>query len=167
MNDVARLTERIRKLRIDQGLDPDPKPVPRFVSTPLALAIIGRLKPFTAIVVKYARLLAESEVTRIDTDKLSRYVECANLLRYAEEKFYSVPGLGVRLSLGVINRVNNAIDEDKLDTLDINAQVRRLHIALKWLTSRDTLKKAKVFSDEETFQAVIADVKKRIEEETE
>lgn len=167
MNDVARLTERLRQIRIDQGLDPDPKPVPKLVSTPLALAIIGRFKPLTAIMVKYARILAEGEVTRIDTDRLSQYVEYANLLRYAEEKFYSAPGLGVRLSLGVINRVNNAIDEDTLDTLDVNAQVRRLHIALNWLTRRDTLKKVGAFSEEETFQAAIADVKKRIEGETE
>ncbi|URJ43970.1 hypothetical protein MF628_003634 [Paenibacillus polymyxa] len=167
MNDVARLTERIRKLRIDQGLGPYPKPIPKLVSTPLALDIIDRLKPFTAIVVKYARILASGEVTRIDTDRLSQYVEYAKLLKHAEGELYGVPGFGVKLSLGVINRVNNAIDEDKLDTLDINAQVRSLHIALKWLTSRDTMKKAEVFSDEETFQAAIADVKKRIEEETE
>ncbi|MBE0335583.1 hypothetical protein [Paenibacillus sp. 23TSA30-6] len=166
MNDVARLTERIRKLRIEQGLDQYPKLVPKFVSTPLAWSIIGRLKPFTAIVVKYARLLAEGEVTRIDTDRLSQYVEYAKLLKHAEEELYGVPGWGVRLSLGVINRVNNAVDEDKLDTLDINAQVRSLHIALKWLTSRDTMKKVGAFSDEETFQSAIADVKKRIEEET-
>jgi hypothetical protein len=167
LNDVARLTKRIRRLRIEQGLDPYPKPVPKFVSTPLALAIIDRLKPFTAIVVKYARILASGEVTRIDTDKLSLYVEYANLLRYAEENFYGVPSLDVRLSLGVINRVNSAIDEDKLDTLDINAQVRSLHIALKWLTSSDTVKKVGAFSDEEMFQAAITDVKKRIEEESE
>ncbi|MGQ3479169.1 hypothetical protein [Paenibacillus sp. TY11] len=167
MIDVARLTERLRQIRIDQGLDPYPKPVPKFVSTPLALAIIGRLKPFTAIVVKYARILAEGEVSRIDTDRLSQYVEYARLLKHAEERLCGVPGLGVELSLGVINRVNNAIDEDKLDTLDVNAQVRSLHIALKWLTSRDTMKKAGAFSDEETFQAAIADVRKRIEEESE
>ncbi|WP_342415358.1 hypothetical protein NST83_19625 [Paenibacillus sp. FSL R10-2782] len=167
MNGVTRLTECIRKLRIEQGLDAYPKPVPKFVSTPLALAIIGRLKPFTAIVVKYARILAEGEVSRIDTDRLSQYVEYARLLKHAEERHCGVPGLGVELSLGVINRVNNAIDEDKLDTLDINTQVRSLHIALNWLTSRDTMKKAEAFSDEETFQAAIADVKKRIEGETE
>ncbi len=167
LNGVTRLTECIRKFRIEQGLDPYPKPLSELVSTPLALAIIGRLKPFTAILVKYARLLAEGEVTRIDTDRLSQYVEYAKLLKYAEEKLYGVPGLGVRLSLGVINRVNNAIDEDKLDTLDINAQVRSLHIALKWLTNRDTMKKGVTFSGEETFQVAIADVRKRIEEESE
>lgn len=137
--DIVDLTERIRTIRIEQGLTPDPLPRPKVVGITLSLALVERLQPFNAIAIKYASILAQGEVTRIDTDRLSDYEKYAQLLHYSTGTFCAVHSLGARWAFQVIRRVNEAIDNGTTDMLDVTRAMREMHYCIGFMTKDDGL----------------------------
>lgn len=169
--DIVGLTERIRQIRIDQGLPLDPKPEPKVVSIPLSLAIIERSETFKAIAIKYAKVLAEGTAPRIATDKLAQYEEWGRLLSYSKGFWCGWYGTGVRGLIGVIKRVNQAIDDED-EILDVMATMRRVHFFISSCITRESTRidaydyhretgvypnaeKERLLSDPAAFQAAI------------
>lgn len=155
--DIAGLTERIRQIRIDQGHPPDLIPSPEVVSIPLSLAIIERSEPFKAIAIKYAKVLAEGTAPRVDTDKLAQYEEWGRLLSYSKGFWCRWYGTGIRGLIGVIKRVNQAIDDED-ESLDVMATMRRVHFFLSSCITRDSIRNDAYDYHRET--GVTADVEK-------
>ncbi|WP_199925471.1 hypothetical protein [Paenibacillus bouchesdurhonensis] len=137
--DTAALTERLRQIRIEQGLSPDPPERKRCVEMPLSLALVERLQPFRAIAVKYASILAAGQVTRIDTDKLAEYAEIAGLLAHSVGFFSGIHALGASATLDMMNHINGMIDAGKSDEINISDEMRKLHIYIGWFTKDDGL----------------------------
>lgn len=170
-HELEELAERIRQIRIDQGLPLDTKPEPKVVSIPLSLAIIERSEPFKAIAIQYAKILAEGTAPRIDTDKLAQYEEWGRLLSYSQGFWCGWYGTGVRGLIGVIKRVNQAIDAED-ESLDVTATMRRVHFFISSCITRESIRndaydyqresgvsadveKERLLSDPEAFQAAI------------
>lgn len=138
-NDIADLTEKIRQVRIEQGLSPEVLPRPQIIGITLSLALVERLQPFNAIAIKYAAILAQGEVTRIDTDRLREYEDYAQLLHYSKGTFCAVHSLGARWAFQVIRSVNEAIDAGTTDMLDVNKAMRDMHFCIGFMTKNDGL----------------------------
>lgn len=165
------LIERLREIRVEQGLPPDTLPRPEVVSIPLSLALIERMKPFETIVIKYAAILAEGRTVRIDTDKLAQYAEYQRLLSYSKGTWCGWYSVGACMALQMIDHVNRAIDSGEEARLDVSDAMRRVHWAIKFM-KRDTIRndeydyhdetgvypkaeKERLLSDPDAFQAAI------------
>lgn len=133
------LLEHFRQMRIDEGLPPDPEPRPEVVSVPLSLALIERMKPFEAIVIKYTKVLAEGTAPRVDTDKLTQYEEWARLLSYSRGRWCSWYGSGAIGMLHQIERVNQAIEAED-ESLDVVAEMRHAHFIIDCFLKRDSIR---------------------------
>lgn len=131
---IAELTERLRQIRIEQGLPPEAKPRPRVIDIPLSLALVERLQPFRAIAIKYASILAAGQVTRIDTDKLAEYEGLARLLRCSVGFWCGMHALGAGSALAIMKHLNTMIDEGKAGEINISDEMRKLHIFIGWMT---------------------------------
>ncbi|WP_223068109.1 hypothetical protein [Paenibacillus caui] len=136
-SDIAQLTERLRQIRIEQGLPPEPLPRPQIVELPLAGALIKRLEPFKAIAVKLASILAQGHVTRVDVSKLEQYREYERLLYYSHGLRGAHYATGVRIVFGEIKRINCAIDEGKTADFDVNGTMRRIHFAISTFLNKE------------------------------
>lgn len=111
--DIDRLSEQVRQWRIERGLSPEPKRIEPFVEVPLSMAIMDRMQPFVRIAIKYAALLADGVIHRIDTGKFAEYREYAELLNFSRGFWCRYAGaLGVYTMLNVMDAVNEASDED-------------------------------------------------------
>ncbi|WP_418039181.1 hypothetical protein [Paenibacillus xylanilyticus] len=132
--DIAHLAEKLRQVRIEQGRNPDPEPRPKVVDIPLSRALVDRLQPFKVIAVKYAGVLASGQVTSIDVSKLVKYKEAAKVLHYSKGFWCGIHALGAESFLQIINRINEAIDNDKTDELDINGLMRKVHFSIGLMT---------------------------------
>lgn len=178
-SDIADLTERIRQIRVEQGLPPDPLPRPKAVSIPLSLALIERLEPFKAIVIKLASILAQGRVTRIDTGKLAQYEEYARLLRYSRGDWCAIHAMGAQGAFSIIERMNHAIDSGDTEDFDVNDAMRRLHYCVGYMTENSALvndeydyfreagvypraEKERLLSDPAAFQVAIDEVMAQI-----
>ncbi len=133
--DIAGLTERLRQIRIEKGLPPDPLPLPQIVDLPLAGALIERLKSFKPIAVKYAAILAEERLTWVDVSKLEHYARYARILGYSKGLFGGFYASGVRMMFNLMEHVNRAIDEGKTEDFSTRTAVWRAHIALSLIKS--------------------------------
>lgn len=136
---IAELTERLRQIRIEKGLPTEAKPRPKTVGIPLSLALVERLQPFRAIVIKYASILAAGQVTRIETEKLAEYEEMAKLLGHSVGSWCGIHALGARSSLAIMNYLNAMIDEGRASEINISDEMRKLYIAIGWMTKDDGL----------------------------
>ncbi|WP_427052368.1 hypothetical protein [Paenibacillus sp. TC-CSREp1] len=165
--DIARLDEKLRQIRIDNGRNPNPKPRPKIVDIPLSVALIDRLQPLKVIAVKYAAVLAAGQITRIDVSKLAKYEEAAKILRYSMGFWCGLHALGAGAFLQIIRRVNEAIDTGKTDELDINGLMRKVHFSIGLMTKDSALsyeiRGAAVIAEEDVDTA-IADVLPEINE---
>lgn len=165
--DIARLDEKLRQIRIDNGRNPDPKPRPKIVDIPLSMALVDRLQPLKVIAVKYAALLAAGQITRIDVSKLAKYEEAAKVLRYSTGFWCGLHALGAGGFLQIIRRVNEAIDTGKTDELDINGLMRKVHFSIGLMTKDSALsyeiRGAAVIAEDDVDTA-IADVLPEINE---
>lgn len=132
--DIAQLTERVRAIRIEQGLPADPLPRPEVVDLPLSLALIDRLQPFRAIAVKLATILAQGQTARIDTGKLEKYAEYGRFLNYSRGFWCRIHSTGAHGALSVINRMNSAIDSGQVADFDVNKAMRDMHFCIEWMT---------------------------------
>ncbi|MEK5420161.1 hypothetical protein [Paenibacillus sp. FSL L8-0708] len=132
--DIAQLTERVRAIRIEQGLSVDPLPRPRVVDIPLSLALIDRLQPFRAIAVKLASILAQGQTARIDTSRLEKYAEYGRLLSCSRGTFSAFHSWGVQGAFSIIERMNSAIDNGEVADFDTNDAMRRIHYAIGYMT---------------------------------
>ncbi|OMD44299.1 hypothetical protein [Paenibacillus odorifer] len=132
--DIADLTERVRAIRVEKGLPADPLPRPRSVDIPLSLALIDRLQPFKAIVVKLATILAQGQTARIDTGKLEKYAEYGRLLAYSRGTWSFLHSWGVHGAFSIIERMNSAIDNGQEADFDTNDAMRRIHYAIGYMT---------------------------------
>lgn len=137
--DIADLTERLREIRIEQGLSPEALPRQQIIGITLSLALVERLQPLKAIAIKYASILAQGEVPRIDTDRLKEYEDYAQLLHYSKGTFCAVHSLGARWAFQVIRSVNEAIDAGTTDMLDVNKAMRDMHFCIGFMTKNDGL----------------------------
>ncbi|RAI96860.1 hypothetical protein DET54_106218 [Paenibacillus pabuli] len=159
--DIARLGEKLRQIRIDNGRNPDPQPRPKVVDIPLSMALVDRLQPLKVIAVKYAAVLAAGQITRIDVSKLAKYEEAAKVLRYSTGFWCGLHALGAGAFLQIINRVNEAIDNGKTDELDINGLMRKVHFSIGLMTKDSALsyeiRGAAVIAEEDVDTA-IADI---------
>lgn len=108
--DIEELTERIRAIRIEQGLPPEPPKIKKFIGETLSFALVEEILPFRAIFVKYARLIAEGARPAIDTSKLARFDEIAHLLAASEVENVRDFARGVRSGLAAIERINRGED---------------------------------------------------------
>ncbi|CDN43477.1 hypothetical protein [Paenibacillus sp. P22] len=169
--DIADLKERLRQHRIESGRNPDPPPRPKFVDVPLSIAMVERLKPFRQIAVKYAAIIADGRAVRVDTDKFAEYERLSELLCFSKGFWSTTMGGFVRNIKNVMNKVNNAIDEDSLEDFDLLAEARKLAIMFRifddirvrdhdgyayYAENRDILRfdeTNRMCSDEEAYQA--------------
>ncbi|GIP21066.1 hypothetical protein [Paenibacillus sp. J22TS3] len=133
---IADLTERLRQIRIENGLPPDAPKRERSVDIPLSLALVDRLHRFEVIAIKYTSLMAQGHAQRIDLSKLEEYAETAKLLGRSKGFFFTMIGLGVRGILDTMRHVNKTLEEGP-DSLDINECMRRLHWAIELLRDRN------------------------------
>ena len=158
--DIARLDEKLRQIRIDNGRNPDPKPRPKIVDIPLSMALVDRLQPLKVIAVKYAAVLAADQITRIDLSKLAKYEEAAKVLRYSTGFWCGLHALGADSFLQTIKRVNEAIDTGKTDELDINGLMRKVHFSIGLMTKDSALsyeiKGAEVIAEDDVDTAIAA-----------
>ncbi|WP_339167142.1 hypothetical protein MKX75_23905 [Paenibacillus sp. FSL R5-0341] len=156
--DIARLDEKLRQIRIDNGRNLDPKPRPKIVDIPLSMALVDRLQPLKVIAVKYAAVLAADQITRIDLSKLAKYEEAAKVLRYSTGFWCSIHALGAGSFLRIIKRVNEAIDTGKTDELDINGLMRKVHFSIGLMTKDSALayeiKGAAVMAEDAVYIAI-------------
>ncbi|NJJ38393.1 hypothetical protein [Paenibacillus apii] len=132
--DIAELTERLRQIRIEKGLPADTLPRPKVVSIPLSLALIDRMEPFKAIVIKLASILAQGQTTRIDTGKLKSYAEYVRLLSYSRGFWCTIYATGAQGAFSIIEQMNSVIDSGQLDDFDVNDAMRHLHYAIGYMT---------------------------------
>ncbi|AKG35639.1 hypothetical protein [Paenibacillus durus] len=132
-SDIAELTERIRQIRIEQGLPTDPLPRPEVVEPQVAAAIVHRLAPFKAIAVKLAAILAQGQLPRIDVSKLEKYREYGRMLNYSYGMFAPFYASGVHSVFCELERINAAIDEGQTADFDVNSAMRRLHFDISAL----------------------------------
>ncbi|XID95783.1 hypothetical protein ACF3MZ_15200 [Paenibacillaceae bacterium WGS1546] len=133
MNDpLARMREKTRRSRIERGLPPDPPERSYFVDEELTRELVERIKPFYAIAVRYASLLSQGQVVRVDTGKIAEYKRLASLLRRSTN--YWCRGIGgVIISfIDMIGRFN----EGDPDTLDIPHKTRILNLMLKFMDTK-------------------------------
>ncbi|MEK4115617.1 hypothetical protein NST44_05365 [Paenibacillus sp. FSL W8-0919] len=130
---IDELTERLRQIRIEQGLPPEAKPRPKVVDIALSHAIIERLEPFKAIVIRYASLLAQGQFTRIDVEKLTKYEGYFHLLGKSKGFFSAMYGWGAYSALEAIKRINDAIDSGSTDTVSPTEEVRNLHYCIGFM----------------------------------
>ncbi|GGG08713.1 hypothetical protein [Paenibacillus aceti] len=137
--DIAALTERLRQIRIEQGLTPDPPEREDFVDIPLSLALVERLQPFRAIAVKYASILAAGQVTRIDTGKLGEYVEAVRLLDHSVGFFCGVHALGAGAVLDTMKHITEMIDAGRTEEINVSDEMRKIRIYIEWMTKDDSL----------------------------
>ncbi|OZQ66556.1 hypothetical protein [Paenibacillus odorifer] len=141
--DIAQLTERLRAIRVEKGLSADPLPRPRVVEIPLSFALIDRLQPFKAIVVKLATILAQGQTARIDTGKLEKYAEYGRLLAYSRGTWSFFHSWGVHGAFSIIERMNSAIDSGQVADFDTNDAMRRIHYAIGYMTKDSGLENDK------------------------
>lgn len=151
---IADLTERLRAVRIEQGLPEEPPERVEFVDIPLSLVLIDRLQTFRAIIVKYASVLASGEVTRIDTNKLTEYTQMGRLLSHSKGFFSGLHSIGITGALSIINRVNEAIDTGKTEDLDINGAMRQLHFCVGFMTRDDGIRHDGYDYEDETGKSI-------------
>ncbi|GGG15817.1 hypothetical protein [Paenibacillus aceti] len=137
--DIAALTERLRQIRIEQGLTPDPPEREDFVDIPLSLALVERLQPFRAIAVKYASILAAGQVTRIDMDKLVEYEEIAHMLMRSVGFWCGLHGFSAGATLQMMKHINEMIDAGKTDEINTSDEMRKIRIYIGWMTKDDGL----------------------------
>lgn len=131
--DIEDLTRRLRQWRIERGLSPEPKRIEPFVSVPLAMAIMDRMQPFIRIAVKYAALLADGVIHRLDTDKFAEYREYAQLLAFSSATMCRWAGAaGVHFMLQVMDNINECADED----VHLPKVLRRAHLAIEIMRRR-------------------------------
>ncbi|MDU7472099.1 MAG: hypothetical protein E7L01_01880 [Paenibacillus macerans] len=138
--DIAGLTERLRQIRIEKGLPPDPPEREDFVEIPLSLALVERLQPFRAIAVRYASILAAGQVARIDMDKLAEYAEMARVLNRSVGFFCSLHALGANGVLAAMKRINALIDAGRSDEINTNKEMRGVHYCIEWMTKDEGLR---------------------------
>lgn len=173
--DIADLTERLRQIRVDKGLPPDTKPRPKIVDIALSHAIIDRMEPFKAIVIKYASLLAQGKFVPIDTDKLAKYREYADFLRYSTGLISGVYGMGASAALSCMDRINLAIADGTTDMLSATEQARHLHYDIGFMSRDEGMRHEAYeyrqetgespegkYDDEAAFQAALEAVRAQI-----
>lgn len=165
---IADLTERLRQIRVEQGLPAEPRPRPKFVDIPLTMALIDRLEQFKAIVIRYANILAQGQFTRIDIDKLAKYRQYAELLSYSAGFFSGIYGTGARAALACMERINQAIEDGRTDMLSATEEARHLHYDIGFM-SKDTGLRSDAYDyqmktgespddmDEAAFQSALAE----------
>lgn len=171
----ADLTERLRQIRIDKGLPPDPEPRPKIVDIALSHAIIDRMEPFKAIVIKYASLLSQGKFVSIDTDKLAKYREYADFLRYSTGLISGVYGMGASAALSCMDRINQAITDGTADMLSATEQARHLHYDIGFMSRDEGMRHEAYeyrqatgespegkYDDEAAFQAALEAVRAQI-----
>lgn len=180
--DIAGLTERLRQIRIEKGLPPDPPEREDFVEIPLSLALVERLQPFRAIAVRYASILAAGHVARIDTDKLAEYAEMARLLDFSKGFWCRLHGSGANGVLSVMKRLNALIDAGRTEEIDTNGAMRGVHFCIELMTKdeglrhdlfdqygkydMDARKEAeRLLSDPDALQAAVDEAKRKLEED--
>lgn len=173
--DIADLTERLRQIRVDKGLPHDPKPRPKIVDIALSHAIIDRMGPLKAIVIKYASLLSQGQFTRIDTDKLAKYEDYSHLLGRSKGFFSAIYGWGAYSALEAIKRINEAIDSGNTDVLSATEKVRILHYCIGFMSRDEGMRHEAYeyrqatgespegkYDDEAAFQAALEAVRAQI-----
>lgn len=138
--DIAGLTERLRQIRIEQGLAPDPPEREDFVEIPLSLALIERLQPFRAIAIKYASILAAGQVMRIDTEKLSEYAEIARVLNRSVGFFSRLYARGADGVMAAMEHINTLIDAGRIEEINTSEKMRGVHFCIEWMTKDEGLR---------------------------
>lgn len=128
--DIAELGESLRQIRVEQGLPPESPE--HFVPIPLSIVLVERVRPLIPIAAKYAALLADGTLYRIDTSKLDQYRKDAALLHMSTGIFCSIVGTGVGGLIRMMERVNEIIDAGEEDTAHIPDLLRHVHFALEW-----------------------------------
>lgn len=167
---IADLTERLRQIRVEQGLPAESRPRPKFVDIPLTMALIDRLEQFKAIVIRYANILAQGQFTRIDTGKLAKYRQYAELLSYSTGFFSGIYGTGARAALACMERINQAIEDGRTDMLSATEEARHLHYDIGFMSKDDGLRSDAYdyrmetgespddrYADDTAFQAALAE----------
>ncbi|MGF7033748.1 hypothetical protein J2T17_004696 [Paenibacillus mucilaginosus] len=143
--DIALFNEELRQDRIERGL-PSERPAD-FVGIPLSIVIADRLKPFLPIAVRYAAILAEGTLYRMDPTKLEGYRRDAELLCKSTGLWSGFVGGGYRAILQVIDKVNEADQELPADAL------RQLHYNIE-------LARGNARSDADGSKEVLAEVER-------
>lgn len=136
-SDIADLIARLREIRTEKGLPPEPLPRPELVEEPLAGALIKRLEPFRAIAVKYASLLADGRVAHVDVTKLERYRAYGRMLYYARGMWNSGYGSAVNSIFNQLDKINAAIKSGEADEIDTNRMMRLFHMWLETFMKAD------------------------------
>ncbi|MGP4080981.1 hypothetical protein ACTWQL_13800 [Pseudalkalibacillus sp. R45] len=121
MRSIDEIKTQIEQLKRDHPSEP---PAP-FVPIPLSLHIRERVAPFKKIAVKYASLLMNSgELQPIDVGKLAGYREYGELLHRSLGTGSMAIGTGVLGIISSMDRVNEAIENEReLDADDIASRI--------------------------------------------
>jgi len=128
--DIEDLKERIRQHRIERGLPLEPPE--KFVPVPLSIILAERVQPFISIAVKYASILADGTLYRVDTSKLDHYRRDAELLSMSKGLWCSLVGGGVRGAIRIMEQVNGILDAGEEENAHIPDLLRNIHFALAW-----------------------------------
>lgn len=132
---IAELKAEDRANRIARGLPPErPKPPTKFINEPLAYLLAKELDGFYKIAVQYSAIIASGGITSIDTDKLSKYAEVAELLSRGSIGYNPQwRGSSVLIIIRVMDQINQAIKDRAIDDAEISLKLRILSIGLSGL----------------------------------
>lgn len=132
-----RLGEQVRQARIDRGLPPESPP--DFVDIPLSFIIAERLLPFKAIAVKYAAIIAEGKLIRVDITNLASYEQDAQILSESKGMFCGLIGSAVFRIIRTMRRVNKAIEAGNTEELNPVDIVRHVYFDVGFLNRDYTM----------------------------